>query len=84
MSRIHRFQSLYNHPFLSREINALPKKYIDECIQFLAQTATLTDEEYALAVNRWRLDQPELRTKWYPIQWALLTQSVEPKIRRVK
>lgn len=77
MKRIERFQALAMHPFLNREFNAMPQKHRDECEAFINEHADLNDNDFIDKVNRWKMDQPEKRDKWYPNQWAMLIQSVD-------
>lgn len=81
MNRHQRFLSLRSHPWLSKDFAKLTKPRMAECLAFLAEHEDLSDDEFMLRLNRWRLDDPK-RPKDYPIQWGLLSQSIETLTRR--
>jgi len=82
VSRAERFLSLKGHAWLGKDYAKLSQKQLDECAAFLQQHSELTDNEFMHQLNRWKMDQPEARTKHYPLQWGLLSQSCETKTRR--
>ena len=81
-TRTDRFLALKTHPWLSKDFARMRAKHLTECMNFLAENAALDDDAFLLALNRWKLDQPEARDKIHPIQWGLLSQSIETRTNR--
>jgi hypothetical protein len=63
----------------------LSDKDLGECEAFIVAHDHLGGTEFAAALNRWKLDQPESRSKSYPTQWAVLCEVnslVHPPVKR--
>ncbi len=76
MNRLRRFESLRFHAMMGKDFKRLTRQEIDECTAFIAERAELSDSEFMHQANRWKLDQPEQRSKRHGIQWSLLISSV--------
>ena len=75
MDRINKFKKLKEHPMMGKDFKKLSSAEYMECITFLTFTDSLNRNEYCSRVNRWKLDQPNERTKNHTIMWSLLIQS---------
>lgn len=74
MTRLERFHQLKNHPYLCKDYSRLSAKDLLFCLDFLEETKDLNDDEYVFKVNRINYKGT--------LVWALLSQSIEVKIRR--
>ncbi len=80
-TRLAKFDNLKHHPMLCHQFNRLTQDDLLYCRTFLAETSLLTDDEFVFKVNRLGLDSNDKRANWTNI-WAMLSQSIDPKIRR--
>jgi hypothetical protein len=81
-SRIARFHALSMHPMLGRDFKKLSLAEISECQSLMIELEDLSDDDFLLRINRWKLDQPEKRSPRHGIQWGLMAQSIETKCNR--
>lgn len=82
MDRLQRFNQLKEHPWIGREYARLKPEELDFCRAFINLQQDLSDDEFAFFVNRLGL-AGELRGFKNPsLIWALLSQSIEPKVRK--
>lgn len=80
--RTSRFNNLALHPMLGRDFKKLTLSEVLECHALLESLSDLDDQSFLLRLNRWKMDQPEKRSKRHAIQWGLLSQSVETQCNR--
>lgn len=86
MKRRDKFESLRGHLIIGKMFKKLTAKEVKFCEEFLDATEGLDDDRYSLTVNRLGVQTSfdmEFRTlKNKSHIWALLSQAVEPNIRR--
>lgn len=80
-SRLEAFQKLKDHPALGQIYKRLRVNDLVYVREFILRTDHMSDDEFILAANRLELDNPH-KPKNLTNIWALLIQSVPPKIKR--
>jgi len=74
-SRLDNFLKLKDHAMIGKDFKKLTALEVGECVHFINENEGLDSNKYAEKANRWKLDQPEARSKNYTIMWSLLIQS---------
>ncbi len=83
--RLVRFHSLKSHLVIGVCFKVLGPKEIQACEAFINESTALDDNEFAHKINRWMLDWPKEKrpsSKKVSAMWALVSQSIEPKVRK--
>ena len=81
-NRMHRFNELSKHPMLGKDFKKLTLSEVLECHALIKNLSDLSDDDFLLKINRWKMDQPEKRSPRHGIQWGLMAQSIETKCNR--
>jgi hypothetical protein len=77
--RLEAFNGFADNPGMKNLFKKLSDADLEECRTFIRERAGLDRNEFAAAVNRWKLDQP--KPKNFTSMWSLVLESnsVEPK-----
>lgn len=76
MGRLEAFEKLKSHPMIGKDFKKLKKADIEECIRFIQEHDHLDKNEFAIQVNRWKLDEPKQKRHSY--MWGIVLQSNHP------
>ena len=72
--RILAFRSFATHAWLKKDFAKLSKKELQMCESFIIALGSISHDEFAVAVNRWFLDDPN-KPKRHTIMWGLVSTS---------
>lgn len=82
MNRLQRFESLKLHALLGKDFKKMKPPEIAFCMSFIDDNRQLTDDLFAIKVNRLGLGGELASFKNKTLIWAMLTNCIEPKVRK--